>query len=258
MSSSSVPRGPERPGQWAAIDCSLFENEAMSALSPSEVLLYVAGILYASRQLTDGRIPAGRQLARLCADAGVDRRSVKALEREGLWIPHEQGGWTIKGYLKWQPSRAWWEYQRDRNRAKARAWRERTVTGHEPVSGPGYSPPRDVEVDLELSTRRSRSALRGNATQLEDEHEPTIDEGSSSALDELLAPASSSPSSSADVVRLPVQDVRVPVSKTVPVTASPSSSSSASSAPTGDELAPIGGEAAAILERLRRAAEGAA
>jgi hypothetical protein len=100
---------------WVKIDHKFHWDRLIEPLSDAAYRLYVGGLCYCNWQETDGHIPAG-QLRRLIGNgmsSGRLSRAIGELETAGLWAPRlVDGGYEIKNYLKFQPSKAQLEEQR--------------------------------------------------------------------------------------------------------------------------------------------------
>lgn len=69
---------------WVRLDDSIFENPKVANLSKDAKLLYLAGLTYCAKYLTDGRLtPAGIRLTQAVAD--VNGASVEELLSARLW-----------------------------------------------------------------------------------------------------------------------------------------------------------------------------
>lgn len=105
---------------WIRLDDSFGDNPKVDGLSDGAFRLYVLGLCYAGRNLTDGFVDKRRR-TRL---SPTYRSSyLRELVNRGLWEPVD-GGWQIHGFLERNPSAA--HVQAERERVKA--WRERTRT----------------------------------------------------------------------------------------------------------------------------------
>lgn len=98
------------------LDDNFADHPKVDALSDGAFRLHVAGLLYASKHLTDGYIPADR-ITRLVPHH--KRLNLVELMEVGLWLPAAVG-YTIHDYLDWNRSRAQIETDRERIR-KARS-----------------------------------------------------------------------------------------------------------------------------------------
>lgn len=122
---------------WVKVDDLITEHEKCVDLSDAAWTLWLHGLLYCSRNLTDGRIPEG-MLARLSAVKNP-RKAAGELVEAGLW-DHHDGAWWVHDYLDHQRSKAQVEAERaaatERQR-KARSRRESqrdTSVTHGPVT----------------------------------------------------------------------------------------------------------------------------
>jgi hypothetical protein len=117
---------------WFRLDCDIADDPALAYLHEEgrhgAVWLYIRGLAYASRHLTDGFVP--RNLPR---QWGFKPRDVEQLTNLGLWNEYQEaagmpGGYIITGYLNSQPSREQWEraIAQRRNAALAR-WGKRSA-----------------------------------------------------------------------------------------------------------------------------------
>src|SRR3990167_275444 len=87
---------------WVKIDDHFPEHPKVLMAGPQAAWLYVCGLAYASRNLTDGLIPAS-QVKRLAEVPTAPKLATKLVE-VGLW---EQvgGGYIIHDYLEYNPTR---------------------------------------------------------------------------------------------------------------------------------------------------------
>jgi hypothetical protein len=100
---------------WVKLDDQWYDHPKLLDLPLEAVGLWVIGLTYSNRYLTDGYVPK----------AGVSRvvakpeRQARHLVERGLWHPVE-GGWQIHDYLDYQPSA---EAEKDKRRKRAEAGR---------------------------------------------------------------------------------------------------------------------------------------
>jgi hypothetical protein len=108
---------------WVRIDDSFPEHPKVLAAGDSAAWLYVAGICYSGRLLTDGFIPK-EQVNRLTGISSP-KKEVAALVAVQLWdeVP---GGYQIHGYLEHQKSRD--DVEKERDQARERQARKRSVS----------------------------------------------------------------------------------------------------------------------------------
>lgn len=87
---------------WVKLDEKFPDHPKVSAAGPLASWLYVCGVAYCNRMLTDGFIPA-TQVRRL-ADVDNSDELAARLVATGLW-EEANGGFLIHDYLDYQPSR---------------------------------------------------------------------------------------------------------------------------------------------------------
>lgn len=148
---------------WVKVDDLITEHEKCVDLSDAAWTLWLHGLLYCSRNLTDGRIPEG-MLARLSAVKNP-RKAAGELVEAGLW-DHHDGAWWVHDYLDHQRSKAQVEAERaaatERQR-KARSRRESqrdTSVTHGPVTL------LETETEAEAETPASTHALTTRGSNL--------------------------------------------------------------------------------------------
>jgi hypothetical protein len=87
---------------WVKLDDQFADHPKVLAAGPLAGWLYIAGLCYCARQLTDGLIPEG--VARRLADVPNAPKHIAALVRVGLWEQAE-GDYRVHDYLDYQPGR---------------------------------------------------------------------------------------------------------------------------------------------------------
>jgi len=106
---------------WIKLDNNFLENRKIDSLSPLAKLLYLDGLLYSSRQMTDGFIPKTRVSA-------IEQRPLVAEIlavgewSNGLWTEVEDG-FLIHDFLKYQKPKAYIEEVQRKNQEKLARWR---------------------------------------------------------------------------------------------------------------------------------------
>ena len=105
--------------EWARIDVNIFRHPQVSELTQAEQLRYVALILYAQEHETDGHVPDS--CLRWC---DTTQKHAKAMEAAGL-LERKPDGWRIRGFLKYQRKAEDMRAEREANRARAKAARDR-------------------------------------------------------------------------------------------------------------------------------------
>ena len=107
---------------WLRIDDTFPEHPKVVGLDAPTKWLHVCALAYASRNLTDGYIPAGA-----LRGLGGTKRMVAALVDAGLWEGHNAGGepanYLIHDYLDYNRSRK--DVEEEREAAKTRMKRAR-------------------------------------------------------------------------------------------------------------------------------------
>ncbi len=100
---------------WVKLDDQFADHPKIEAAGPMAAWLFVCGLCYASKHLTDGYIPGS--VANRLANVPTPRKHIDQLVAVGLW--HVEGeGYRIRSYLEYQPTAEEVE-QRRRMRAEA-------------------------------------------------------------------------------------------------------------------------------------------
>jgi hypothetical protein len=111
---------------WVRLTDTFPEDPKIDGLSDRAFRLFVTGLCYSARNLTDGYLTE-KTLDVVAASAGVPRRSLKLalneLEVCRLWHRYGSGYW-IEKYLEYNPSAA--QVRTDRAKAKSRMRRIRS------------------------------------------------------------------------------------------------------------------------------------
>lgn len=89
---------------WVKLDDHFDQHPKVAQLSDSAFALFVAGLAYCNRSLTDGFIPSRVGLGQLRWADGNTAPPIRELEEVGLWEPVD-GGWQVHDYDDYQPSR---------------------------------------------------------------------------------------------------------------------------------------------------------
>lgn len=89
---------------WVRIDDGFFDNPTNRALGPAGRDLFVAGLTYCAKGLTDGRI-AKTDIPLVLAQAQAGKATVRKLTDAGRWIDHGDH-YEVSEYLTYNPSRA--------------------------------------------------------------------------------------------------------------------------------------------------------
>lgn len=136
---------------WIKIEDNITEHPKFVALSPEGWTLWLHGLVYCSRNMTDGFIPTPI-LPRLSLLDDADT-PMKELVSTGLWHAID-GGWAVHDYLKYQRSKA--QVLGDREAAAERTRRARERRRAKSVT---------------QVSRRDMSVSHGDVTALETETE---------------------------------------------------------------------------------------
>ena len=122
---------------WVRIDDVFYDNVGNRALGPAGRDLFVAGLCYCAKGLTDGRIPKV-DLPLILAQAQARKVTVAKLIDAGRWVDH--GDWLeVVAYLNYQQSRA--KVTADRAAAAERQRRAREKSSHADSHAVTHAPP---------------------------------------------------------------------------------------------------------------------
>lgn len=119
---------------WVRLDDSFSEHPKVVQAGDRAAWLFVCGLLYASRTLSNGFVPAS-QVSRLCSLRDTQALA-KRLVSVGLWVEVEDG-YVIHDYLEHQRSAAQVKEERRKSAErvkKHRAKKEADVTPLHPTS----------------------------------------------------------------------------------------------------------------------------
>lgn len=106
---------------WARIDDGYFDHPKISGLSQDAQLLHLRAILYSSRFLTDGVVPA--HLLKVFVKKRVEK-VVKELISCSLFVQKSDGNYEIKDYLEYQSSKKDVEELKEEARKRAQKYRD--------------------------------------------------------------------------------------------------------------------------------------
>ena len=107
---------------WVKLDDDFFENPKTGSLSKGAKLLYLAGLTYCAKSLTDGKIDArGVRVVRALAEVGA--KAVAELEASGRWEKNGSG-YNVHDWLEYNPPAA--RVLAQRKAAKERMHRTRS------------------------------------------------------------------------------------------------------------------------------------
>ncbi len=104
---------------WVKLDDAMPDDPDVDSLSDGAFRLYVAGICYCGRYLTDGYIDADRipRLVRRYRAAYVTE-----LLNRGLWLDHLPGGYIVRNFTKWNKTREHWKKEAEKAAVRKATW----------------------------------------------------------------------------------------------------------------------------------------
>ncbi len=114
---------------WVKIDDQFTDHPKIVAAGPLAGWLYVAGLCYSARYLTDGFVP--RAQVRKLVDVDEVTPLVTALVTAGLWR-ESQGGYTIHDYLDYNPPAEKVKAERAANAQRQAKYKETLRNAGEP------------------------------------------------------------------------------------------------------------------------------
>lgn len=106
---------------WVKIDDGFTDHPKIEALSDKAFRLHVAGLCFCGRTMSDGFIPSSR-VNRLLPK--VTQRMVAELTDAGVWL-ERPGGFDVKDFLAYNPSKKKVEADRDAAAERKRRWQEK-------------------------------------------------------------------------------------------------------------------------------------
>lgn len=128
---------------WVRLEDGFMEHPKVIKAGPAAAWLFICGLGYANRNLTDGFIPSAvvPRLADLKGCATLARRLVDVR----LW-ERADGGYQVHDYLAYQPSAARLKEERERSAARVEAWRKRrsNAVTTPPINEGGNAPSNGV------------------------------------------------------------------------------------------------------------------
>lgn len=109
---------------WVKLDDGFDEDQKVEGLSDRAFRVYVSGLTYAARRLTDGAISAER-----ARHLKATPKVVAELVDAGLWRPKGLG-FVINDFLDYNPSRDEVQARRKENAERLRKWRAEQKKHH--------------------------------------------------------------------------------------------------------------------------------
>jgi 5-methylcytosine-specific restriction endonuclease McrA len=107
---------------WVRLDDQFSDHPKILRAGPLAGWLFVCGLTYCARQLSDGFIP--RSMVRRLADLDNAGELAQRLVDAGLWEACGDG-FRVHDYLEYNPSAAQVRHEREGNRERQRAFRDR-------------------------------------------------------------------------------------------------------------------------------------
>jgi hypothetical protein len=134
---------------WIKLDSGFPDHPKVVAAGWQAAWLYICGLTYCSRYLTDGRIPKA-QVRRL-SDVPRPEQQAQRLLDAGLWVD-DGNDYLVHDYTVWQQPSEKIQREREEGRKRAKASAEARAKKGKP-------PPEDrqPEVDVEVETSSSSS-----------------------------------------------------------------------------------------------------
>lgn len=109
---------------WVKLDDQFSEHPKIMQAGPLAAWLYVCGLTYVARQLTDGFIPESK--VRSLADISNWRQLADRLVKIGLWEKVDDG-FQVHDYLDYNPSRQQVLANREATKQRVSNWRSNHV-----------------------------------------------------------------------------------------------------------------------------------
>jgi len=135
---------------WLKLDDAFADHPKVDGLSDGAFRLHVAGLLYASRHLTDGEIPT-RAVPRLTP--AFETGHLDEVVDAGLWHEHDDR-FALHDFLEWNPSAA---EAKARRKARAEAGRKGGIaSGRTRSSGSSSSNEANAEANARADARADR------------------------------------------------------------------------------------------------------
>lgn len=150
------------PGRWLM-------NMKIAALSDRAWRVFTSALMWSNEQGTDGRIPP--LALRFLYPADIPASVIDELVNAELAERRQDGGFDVRDWAKTQSAAAEVEHQRERNRTKVRAHRERRksadVTGAVTGDVTGYEPGHTPRTGKDRQGQDRRGAKYGEGSTAE-------------------------------------------------------------------------------------------
>lgn len=164
---------------WFKVDDQLAFHPKIIACTPTAIALWVRAGAWSAGHLTDGCLPAA-----MISPLGYRKRDAEKLVEVGLWEAHKDG-YRFRNWEEYQPTKAQVEEEREQNKARQQAWRDRrrnvvrnavtdTVTDVVTNSAPTRPDPTTTKEETSslLMPPAERSASEPRAHRLPDDWAP--------------------------------------------------------------------------------------
>lgn len=144
---------------WVKIDDQFASHPKILKAGPAAAWLYVCGLTYCNRYLTDGFIPA--EAVRLLTDLKNPGKEAAKLVNAGLWEIAD-GGYIVHDYLDWNPSAE--QIRSERRAARQRMERLRSARVRANFARTSHEVPRpdaDADADADANANSNLESLPG-------------------------------------------------------------------------------------------------
>ena len=108
---------------WVKVDDKAWAHPKLASLSAAAVRLWLFTLCWCNQQETDGQVPR-----RILSVLGGSKKAAAELVASGLW-ERTDNGWLVHDFLKYQPSRAQRDSQREALRERVSRHRKREGNG---------------------------------------------------------------------------------------------------------------------------------
>ena len=153
---------------WVRLDDNFADHPKVIALGDTAFRLYIEGLCYSNRQLTDGFIPNAVYTKLSKND------DAQFLIEAGLWEDTE-GGFLIRSYTEYQPTREKVEKKREEAKERLRRYRQRNANETPPPTQPNPTQPNkdikdnySLEIIPEPRVKSAKDAVVRIGNKLED------------------------------------------------------------------------------------------
>jgi len=171
---------------WVRIDDHFDEHPKIATLDDHAFALFVSGLAYCNRNMTDGFIPTPVGLGKLRWCDGKSKKVAAALEQAGLWIPVE-GGWTVHDYDDYQPTKEQIEAERAKKQAAGQAGGQASAQARASANGRtrGQAKFKPVPGPVSGPINPDRNSLPAANAAGPSHQPPEFSEGERSEIDEI-------------------------------------------------------------------------